>query len=110
MSINKTSALAFLLVCLGGIIWTPSSQFATAAEIKWNKYMGSAANVAAIAAAMARLGDCSKKVTVEEMNSGKMIGLVFTCDGSEEEQASSIIFFERIGDGPLFAKKFAFAG
>ncbi len=106
----KISPLVFMLVVIGLTIWTPSSQFTAAADINWNKYMQSAATVAAIAAAMATLGHCSKKLKIEETNSGGMIGLVFTCDANEEEEASSIIFFERFGDGPLMPKKYMFAG
>ena len=83
-----------------------------AAEISWNDYMQSSFVVGAIAAAMSRVEHCSKQpLLIEEIKEGdSKRALVFTCDGTEEEEGSSILHLERFGDGPWMAMRFDFAG
>ena len=85
---------------------------ARADGINWNDYMHSAFSVGAIAAAMSRVEHCSKKpLLIEEYKDGNdKRRLVFTCDGTEDEEGSSIIIFERLGNGPWLPDRFSFAG
>jgi len=80
--------------------------------IDWNDYMHSSFSVGAIAAAMSRVEHCSKKpLLIEEHKDGDdKRRLVFTCDGTEDEEGSSILMFERFGDGPWLPDRFSFAG
>jgi hypothetical protein len=101
-----TAAVAFIAMttCLPA-----SSQ---AEEINWNDYMHSAFSIGAIAAAMSRVAHCSKKpLLIEEYKDGDdKRRLVFTCDGTEDEEGSSILQFERFKDGPWLPDRFSFAG
>lgn len=85
---------------------------ANAAEINWNEYMQSSSMVAAIAAAMSQVEHCSKKpLVIEEIKDGdNKRSLVFTCAGTEEEEASSILHIERFGNGPWMPRRFDLAG
>jgi len=87
-----------------------SSQDAAAADIEWRKYMQSAANVSAIAAAVAMVDHCSKKLMIEETVSETTVRLSFLCTGSEDEEAAAFIEFHKIGDDTLLPGKFEFAG
>ncbi len=108
MKPSKLSAIALLCAAC----WTMGLGRANAAEIDWNEYMQSASVVAAIAAAVSMVENCSKKpLLIEELKpSADKRVLVFTCDGTEDEQASGIIHFKRFGDSPWMPDRFDFAG
>lgn len=82
------------------------------ADIKWGEYMTSAMLVGAIAAAMSRVEHCSKKpLLIEEWRrSDARRDLVFTCAGTEDEEGSSILILEKIGDAHWVPTGFSFAG
>lgn len=102
---------SFLMASLFWAGCVSTSNEAAAAEIKWQKYMQSSANVSAIAAAVSWVDGCSKKpLLIEELNRGDgKFTLVFTCLG-EKDQASGIIHFNSYGEGSLFPEKFDRAG
>lgn len=83
---------------------------AHAGEIKWSVYMQSAANVAAIASAVALVDGCSKPLKIEETVDKHKRQLAFTCPGGEDEEGTAIIEFESFGDGVLVPSKFSIAG
>ncbi len=112
MKNTRLSTIAALGILAGAVgMLTPASP-ASAAEIDWNEYVQSSFLVSAIAAAVSRVDDCSKKpLLIEEIRSGDdKRTLVFTCQGTEDEEGSSILHIERIGDGPWLARSFEFAG
>ncbi|NNE24085.1 MAG: hypothetical protein HKN11_15890 [Rhizobiales bacterium] len=108
MKLSKLSAVA--LVCV--ICWTTGFGRADAAEIDWSQYLQSASVVAAIASAVSMVDKCSKKpLLIEELKpSADKRVLVFTCDSTEDEQASGIIHLQRFGNGPWLPDRFDFAG
>lgn len=110
MKYTKIKARIFLLSCLVWTGWISISKDAAAAEIDWQKYMQSSANVSAIAAAVAWVDDCSKKLKIEESISGRRVRLSFTCSGIENHGEHAVVEFDKIGDGGLVPKKFEFAG
>ena len=82
-----------------------------AADISWAEYMHSAYIIASIAAAVSRVEHCSKPFTAEEIReTGDKRILVFTCNGSEDEEASSMLHLHRFGDGPWLPNRFDLAG
>ena len=107
---KPSSLSAIALLC--ATCWTPTFAPANAAEINWNEYMQSGSVVAAIAAAISLVDHCSKKpLLIEELKpSADKRVLVFTCDSTEDEQASGIIHLQRFGDGPWMPDRFDFAG
>ena len=110
MTYTKTTVCTFLVVSLFWTGWTSVSKDAAAAEINWQKYMQSAANVAAIAAAVAFVDGCSKKFKIEESSFDGKVKLTFTCSGKEDEEGTAVIEFESFSDGVLVPKKFDYAG
>jgi hypothetical protein len=110
MSYTKTTIRAFFLASLFCAGWATVSNDAAAAEIKWQKYMRSSANVSAIAAAVAMVDHCSKKLGIEETISERKIRLDFICDGTEDEEGTASIEFSRFGDDGLISSEFFFAG
>jgi hypothetical protein len=109
MNYAKTPAYT-LLFCFFSTCWTAIPKDVAAAEIDWQKYIQSSANVSAIAAAVAFVDGCSKNLDIEESSSDGKVRLSFTCDGKEDEEGTAVIEFESFGDGPLMPKKFEFAG
>ncbi len=113
MNYAKKAACTFYLFCFFWTCWTAIPKDAAAAEIKWQKYMQSSANVSAIAAAVSWVDGCSKKpLLIEELNRGDgKFTLVFTCLGEKDQANSSgIIHFNSYGEGSLFPEKFDRAG
>ena len=110
MTYTKTTVCTFLLVSLFWTGWTAALNDAAAAEIDWQKYMQSAANVSAIAAAVALVDNCSKKLEIVESITEGAIRLDFICTGSEEEEATGSIEFLRFGDDGLVPQRIIFAG
>lgn len=109
MTYTKTTVCTFLLVSLFWTGWTSTSNDAAAAEIDWQKYMQSSKNISAIAAAVAWVDHCSKKLIFKESITEGKVRLDFLCTGSEEEATGSIEF-ERFGDDGLVPSKFTWAG
>lgn len=72
---------------------------AQAGQVGWDKYMRSAASVAAIAAAVALVGECSKPLEFEEMKQDGQVLLTVFCNGSEDEEFAVIVTFDDFGDG-----------
>ena len=110
MTYTKTTVCTFLLVNLFWTGWTSTSNDAAAAEIDWQKYMQSSKNVSAIAAALSWVDHCSKKLEIVESSSDGKVRLDFTCSGTEDEEATGSIEFERFGDDGLVPSKFTWAG
>jgi hypothetical protein len=112
MKNSKTSIFAALGIWTGAVGVLPYANAASAAEINWNEYIQSSFLVSAISAAISRVENCSKKpLLIEEIiSSDDKRTLVFTCEGTEDEEGSSILHIERFGDGPWLAKSFEFAG
>ena len=110
MKSMKTSAYAYVLSCFVSLACLLSPHQAVAADIDWRKYMQSAANVSAIAAAVAMVDGCSKKLLIEETVSDTTVRLSFLCNGSEDEEAAAFIEFHKIGEDALLPGKFEFAG
>ena len=110
MKLVKTNTYLYLLSCFVSLACLLSSQDAAAADIEWRKYMQSAANVSAIAAAVAMVDGCSKKLLIDETVSDTTVRLSFLCTGSEDEEAAAFIEFHKIGDDTLLPGKFEFAG
>ena len=112
MKHSRTPTVAALGIWTCAVTVLPFTSAAGAAEIRWNEYVQSSFLVSAIAAAISRVENCSKKpLLMEEISSGNdKRTLVFTCDGTEDEEGSSILHIERFGDGPWLAKSFEFAG
>lgn len=110
-SLRILITMVFGIWC-GAITFAVQTGQAHAAEINWNEYMQSSYLVAAIAAAMSQVEHCSKKpLVIEEVKDGNnKRSLVFTCAGTEDEETSSILHIERIGDGPWMPKSFDLAG
>lgn len=108
MKHSKLSVVASLCV----ICWAVGFGRASAAEINWSEYLQSASVIAAIASAVSMVDQCSKKpLLIEELRpSADTRVLVFTCDSTEDEQASGIIHLQRFGDGPWMPNRFEFAG
>ncbi len=82
---------------------------AQAGQVGWEKYMNSAANVAAIAAAVALVGNCSKPLEFEEARQDGQIRLTVFCNGGEDEEAAVIVTFDDLG-GTLIPHGYQFAG
>ena len=97
-------AIACLGVTAAVVCALPAPGPARAADeirtINWNEYMSSAAMAGAIAAAISRVDDCSKKpLLFQEIDRDKNNrSLVFTCNGTEDEEASSILQIQQLGD------------
>lgn len=106
----KTNTYSYLLSGLAGALWLLAPQDAAAADIDWRKYMQSAANVSAIAAAVAMVDNCSKSLMIEETVADTTVRLSFLCNGSEDEEAAAFIEFHKLGDDVLVPGKFEFAG
>lgn len=86
-----------------------SATVAQAGQVGWDKYMNSAANVAAIAAAVALVGNCSKPLEFEEAREDGQIRLTVLCNGGEDEEAAVIVTFDDLG-GTLIPHGYQFAG
>ena len=110
MTYTRRTVCTFLLASLFWAGWVSASNEAAAAEIKWQKYMQSSANVSAIAAAVALVDSCSKKLIIEETISKEKIRLDFICYGTKDDDATSSIEFLRVSDEYLMPKNFLFAG
>lgn len=110
MTDTKTTIRAGLLAGLFFASCASVSSGVAAAEIKWQKYMQSSANVSAIAASVAIVDQCSKKLVIEETISPEKTRLDFICDGKEDEEGTASIEFTRLGDDGLIPSKFLFAG
>lgn len=78
----------------------------------YQKYFRSAAVLSAAAAAAAQVGACSQPLYIQEArpDTGGLIQLSFTCDGSEDEEATAIIEFREYDGGALIPERFLFAG
>ena len=83
---------------------------ALADEIDWQKYLQSGAVAAAIASAVAQVDQCTNPLDISESKNGNTWRLVFTCLGSEEEQASAIVEFVELSKGVLVPSRFELAG
>ncbi|MGI9415696.1 MAG: hypothetical protein ACR2PM_18615 [Hyphomicrobiales bacterium] len=110
MKRTKPAASTFPALILLSMLSISIPGEAAAADIDWHKYMQSAANVSAIAAAVAMVDDCSKKLVIEETVSEASVRLSFMCNGTEDEEAAAFIEFHKFGDDVLVPKKFEFAG
>lgn len=99
----------FKRITLAATLIASLSLPAQAANVDWSKYMTLAANASAIASALALVDGCSKPLVVTETKDGDTIRLQFDCKASEDEEASSIIIFDVIGDTVL-PSRFEFAG
>lgn len=82
---------------------------ATAGPVTWDRYMTSAANVAAIASAVASVGNCSKPLEFDELEEDGKVYLTVNCNGDEDEEAAVIIEFQDLGD-LLLPMGFQYAG
>ena len=106
----------FVAVVLGSLAGSTflisGSNPAFADNFDWTEYMHSSFSIGAIAAAMSRVEHCSKKpLLIEELKDDPEVRiLVITCDGSEEEEGSSIIHFRDLGTGNWQPVEFSFAG
>ena len=86
-----------------------SASAGQAGEIGWEKYMNSAASVAAIAAAVAMVDQCSKPLEISETRQNGQILLTFNCTGGEDEEASATVRFDDFG-GTLVPNGYLIAG
>ena len=82
---------------------------AAAEPVTWDRYMTSAANVAAIASAVASVGHCSKPLEFDEVEEDGKLYLSVNCNSGDDEEAAVIIEFEPFGD-VLLPKGFQYAG
>ena len=82
---------------------------AQAGQVGWDKYMNSAASVAAIAAAVAMVGKCSKPLEFDEMKQDGQVLLTVLCNGSEDEEFAVIVTFDDF-DGALIPNGYQLAG
>ena len=110
MTYTRRTVGTFLLASLLWAGWMSASNEAAAAEIDWQKYMQSAVNISAIAAAVAWVDDCSKKLIFKESNSEGNVRLDAICDGADNKDATSSIEFKRFGKDGLIPSKFSWAG
>ncbi|PCJ95036.1 MAG: hypothetical protein COA52_04200 [Hyphomicrobiales bacterium] len=83
---------------------------AVAEDIKWQKYMNSAAVVSAIASAVAMVGSCDKPLEFFETTEGDKLSLSVNCFGSEEQEFTAVIEFIMLYDDVLVPDHFYFAG
>lgn len=79
--------------------------------ISWSEYMSSAPMAAAIASAISMVDHCGKKpLLFQQIDNGDgNRSLVFTCNGTEDEEASGILQIQRLGDAWI-PMRFDFAG
>jgi len=110
MKIQRNPLYATLAASVLSVCLVASGSDATAADVDWRKFMNSAAVVSSIAAAIALVDDCSKPLTIEETKNDGKIRLSFTCDGNADEEATSVIEFESLGEGVLVPSRFFLAG
>ena len=112
MKHTRILPIAALAISTGMAALSLDIKPARAEGIKWDEYMQSAYLVGAIAAAMSVVEHCSKKPLLmqEIRTSADKRTLVFTCAGTEEEEASSILHIDKIGDGPWMPRSFSLAG
>lgn len=109
MTYTRTTVCTFLLVSLCWTGWTSTSNYAAAAEVDLQKYMQSSGNISAIAAAVAFVDHCSKKLKIVETSTDGNFRLDFICNATEHGSTGSIEF-QDFGDGLLVPKEFSFAG
>ena len=102
--IRRSATLAAIAVSI-----TLNATVAQAGQVGWDKYMNSAANVAAIAAAVALVGNCSKPLEFDETRQDGQINLTVLCSGGEDEEAAVIVTFDDLG-GTLIPNGYQFAG
>ncbi len=110
---KQTKFIAIVLGTLVGCaLLVSGSNRAFADDIDWSEYMHSSFSIGAIAAAMSRVEHCSKHpLLIEELKDDPEVRtLVITCDGTEEEEGSSIIHFRELGTGNWQPVEFDFAG
>ena len=100
--IIRTSAPLCVSAALTCAVLAPGTARAAdeISNINWSEYMSSAAMAGAIAAAVSRVDDCSKKpLLFQQVDKGENSrSLVFTCNGTEDEEVSSILQIQRLGD------------
>ena len=84
----------------------------TGKQINWQEYLNSALLVGSMAAAISWVDHCSKKpLLIEEWRrSDTRRDLVFTCDGTEDEEGSAILIIEKLGDDDWMPTGYSYAG
>jgi len=102
-------SLAVLLLLSSGYM-AAATNSAFAEEIKWQKYMTSAAVVSSIATAISMVGPCSVPVEFSETIAEGKVQLYVNCFGNEDEEATVIVKFNQFSDGFLSPDGFDFAG
>lgn len=107
--INKATSLKTILVLSFGCI-SATTNAAYADEIKWDKYMQSAAVVSTIATAISMVDPCSVPLEFTETIENNKVKLFVNCFGNEEDEATAIIEFNQFDGGLLMPGKFDFAG
>ncbi|NNE22781.1 MAG: hypothetical protein HKN11_09245 [Rhizobiales bacterium] len=109
-AMRQCTLVVCLSVCIVSLSIRPAASQTT--DIEWGEYMTSAFLVGAIAAAMSKVEHCSKKpILMQEYRQGNdKRHLVFTCNGTEDEQASVILHLQKFGDTDWLPITFGLAG